>query len=108
MRYTENDIKRFKKLINWGISNNEFEFKSKKAYNPLFSLSRCFFSKQEFGFDFASRLHQSQLARLARVIRMNAVDVPDLFFAQKIGTLRPESMDSFTPIPSSLYLFSVV
>lgn len=96
------DIKKINKLINWGISNHNSEFKPLAKYNPLFSTRRCFLSNQNFGFNFLFRLQQAKLARIARIIALKADDYPTIYYAQRLHTLTFSTVKSFSPIPAVL------
>ena len=93
------DVKRVNKLISWAVGN-EPSFIPSKQYRPLFSTTRSLLSSQQFGFSFDLRLKKSRLARLARMLCIDKVNITDMFNANNV--LTTSNVYSVKPIPPSM------
>ena len=102
--YLDKDTKKINKLVDWGLSNRNDEFKPLNKYNPLFSCRRSYLSKQNFGFHFSHRLQQAQLARISRITHMKESNIPSLYYAQGLKSIigDPSKVNTFDTVPPAL------
>ena len=82
--WNKKDIGKINKLIHWALGHHLEDFEPSKRYNSLFSGYRCSISKQAIGFAFEHRLWKARLARVARIICTDMINLPIIYEAQKL------------------------
>ena len=82
--WNKKDIGKINKLIHWALGHHIEDFEPSKRYNSLFSGYRCSISKQAIGFAFEHRLWKARLARVARIICTEKMNLPIIYEAQNL------------------------
>ena len=84
-------------MIHWALGHHLEDFEPSKRYNSLFSGYRCSISKQAIGFAFEHRLWKARLARVARIICTDMINLPIIYEAQKLT-----NVDVWRKIPRTI------
>ena len=74
-------------------------FEPSQRYNSLFSAYRSSTSKQEIGFAFEHRLWKARLARVARIVCTDSINLPIIYEAQNLTN---DDVYSWRKIPRTI------